>query len=300
MRLYNDILETTGNTPLVRINSIVTRPGVTVASKLEGQNPSGSVKDRIARAMLGDGIAGGALRPGMTVIEATSGNTGIAVAMTCAVLGFPAEIVMSESVSVERRQMLAAYGARVILTPASDGTDGAQREVLRRVGADPSKYFHPDQFSNRANPRAHYASTAEEILRDTDGRVTHFIAATGSTGTVTGVGAKLREQRANIEIVAAVPEAHHAIQGLRNFSETDMPAIYDPSVIDRSITVGTNEAFAMTRRLALEEGIFAGMSAGAAMCAAAKVAESANEGSFIVVLFADRGEKYLSTGVFDN
>lgn len=298
MRLFNDILETTGNTPLVRINKLIRVPGVTLAVKLEGQNPSGSVKDRIALAMLRRGLAEGSLRPGMTVIEATSGNTGIALAMAAAVLDIPVEIALSESVSVERRQMLAAYGAKVILTPAAEGTDGAQREVQRRVQAEPEKYFHPDQFSNSANPRAHYAATANEILRDTDGRVTHFIAATGSTGTVSGVGARLKEYSGAIKTVAAVPEAHHRIQGLRNFTETDMPAIYDPSVIDERILVGTEEAFEMTRSLARREGIFVGMSAGAAMCAGVRETAHAPAGSLIVVLFADRGEKYLSTGVF--
>lgn len=300
MHIYKSILDTAGDTPLVKINRLSTVAGVSVLAKLEGKNPSGSVKDRIALEMLRSGEAEGLLRPGMTVIEATSGNTGISLAMACAVTGYPLEIAMSEAASVERRGMLEAYGARVTLTPAALGTDGAAREVERRISENPGFYFHPDQFANRANPLAHYSSTAAEILRDTDGRVTHFVAATGSSGTLMGVAARLREFSAGIRIIAAVPEKRHRIQGLRNFSETAVPAIYDPSLLDAELIVSTEEAFETTRALAREEGIFAGMSSGAAMAAATRTALRAPRGSMIVVLFADRGEKYLSTGVFKN
>lgn len=297
MRIYNNVIETIGNTPLVRINKMIGVPGVTVLAKLEGGNPSGSVKDRIALKMLNQAEEG-ALRPGKTIIEATSGNTGIAIALIGGLKGYEVEIVMSESVSIERRKVLKAYGAKVILTPANEGTDGAIREVRKRVAAEPDRYFSPDQFTNKYNKLAHYATTAEEILKDTDNRVTHYVSAIGTSGTLMGVGKRLKEYNSDIRIVAAEPELHHRIQGLKNMKEAIVPEIYDPGQIDEHIIIATEDAYEMARRLAKEDGIFYGMSSGAAMVAAREVAKHAQAGSVIVVLLADRGEKNLSTELY--
>lgn len=297
MKVYGSILDTVGSTPLVRINRVIAQRGVEVYAKIEGVNPTGSIKDRIALKMIEQAEREGALTEGRTVIEATSGNTGIGLAMIGAVKGYAVEIVMSAAVSEERRRMIEAFGARVILTDASEGTDGAIREVRRRVAAEPDKYFTPDQFSNRYNKLAHYITTAEEILRDTDGRLTHYVSALGTSGTLMGVGKRLKEVDPSIRVVCAEPVAGHYIQGLKNMEEAIVPAIYDPSAIDDTVMIESEEAFEMTRRLAREEGIFAGMSAGAAMLAAARVAAPLSH-AVIVVILADRGEKYLSTQLF--
>lgn len=298
MKVYGSILDTIGGTPLVRINRVIARPGAEVYAKLEGVNPTGSIKDRIALKMIEQAEREGALTAGKTVIEATSGNTGIGLAMIGAVKGYAVEIVMSAAVSVERRRMIEAFGATVVLTDAAEGTDGAIREVRRRVAAEPARYFTPDQFSNRYNKLAHYITTAEEILRDTDGRLTHYVSALGTSGTLMGVGKRLKEIDPSIRIVCAEPVRGHYIQGLKNMQEAIVPAIYDASAIDDRVMIDSEEAFAMTRRLAREEGIFAGMSAGAAMLAASRVAAELEHG-LIVVILADRGEKYLSTPLFN-
>lgn len=297
MNIHNDILSTIGATPMVRINSIVDKPGVEVYAKLEGVNPSGSIKDRIALKMLEQAELEGALTHGKTIIEATSGNTGIALAMLGAVKGYDVEIIMSEAVSEERRKMIRAFGAKVILTDADSGTDGAIRELKRRVAEQPERYFTPDQFSNRYNKLAHYITTAEEILRDTDARITHYVAALGTSGTLMGVGKRLKEVDSRIEIVAAEPVRNHRIQGLKNMNEAIVPEIYDESAIDRFIMIENEAAFNMSRRLAREEGVFAGMSSGAAMHAACELAKTLTHG-VIVVIFPDKGEKYLSTSLF--
>ena len=297
MKIYQDILSTVGNTPLVRINRIVKKPGVEIYAKIEGVNPTGSVKDRIALKMVEQAERSGDLRPGQTILEATSGNTGIGLAMIGAVKGYRVEIVMSAAVSEERRQMLRAFGAEVVLTDPTLGTDGAIREVRRRIREHPDRYFTTDQFSNRYNKLAHYATTAEEILRDTDGRVTHYVSALGTSGTLMGVGARLKEVDPRIEIVAAEPVRNHYIQGLKNMQEALVPEIYDARRIDRRVMIESEQAFEMARRIVLEEGIFVGMSSGAAMLAAQTVAGEIDHG-VIVVIFPDRGEKYLSTKLF--
>lgn len=297
MHVYHDILDTIGNTPLVRINRIVDNPHVQVFAKCEGTNPTGSMKDRIALRMIEQAEAEGTLRQDKVILEATSGNTGIGLAMIGAVKGYAVEIVMSAAVSPERQKMIRAFGARVTLTDPALGTDGAIQEVKRRIAGDPDRYFTPDQFTNKYNKLAHYITTAEEILRDTDGRLTHYVAALGTSGTLMGVGKRLKEINPGIKIVAAEPVRGHYIQGLKNMEEAIIPAIYDPAAIDRTIMVDSEEAFDMTRRIVCEEGIFVGMSSGAAMLAAKAVADEIDRG-MIVCIFSDRGEKYLSTPLF--
>ena len=296
--IYDNILETIGNTPLVRINHLNPNPKVQMYAKLEGFNPTGSVKDRIALKMIEQAKAEGKLQPGSTIIEATSGNTGIGLAMIGRVKGYNVIIVMSEGVSIERRKMIKAFGADIILTDKKLGTDGAIRKVAELIKENPGKYFNPNQFSNEYNKIAHYKTTAEEIWSQTNGTVTHFVAAVGTSGTLMGVGKNLREKNPNVKIVEAQPTKGHYIQGLKSMEEAIVPAIYQADKIDEHILIESEEAFAKAREIVAKEGIFIGMSSGAAMLAAQKLAEKLDSG-VIVVLFADRGEKYLSTKLFD-
>lgn len=297
MKGYANILDTIGNTPLVRINKLFKKQGVEIYAKNEGANPTGSIKDRIALKMIEQAEAEGSLKAGKTIIEPTSGNTGIALAMIGAVKGYDVEIVMSSAVSVERQKMIKAFGANVILTSADEGTDGAIRKARQMVKDSPDKYFMPDQFTNRYNKLAHYSTTAEEMIRDTVGRITHFVSALGTSGTLMGTAKRLKELNPAIQIVEAQPVRGHYIQGLKNMTEAIVPEIYNPSRIDISIMIDSEEAFEMARRIVREEGIFCGMSSGAAMLAALKVADQIERG-VIVCIFPDRGEKYLSTTLF--
>lgn len=240
----------------------------------------------------------GTLTPGKTIIEPTSGNTGIGLAMIGAVKGYAVEIVMSEAVSVERRRMIQAFGGKTTLTDPSQGTDGAIRKAHELCQTYPDKYFMPNQFSNEYNKLTHYETTAHEIWEDTDGRVTHFVSALGTSGTIMGVGMGLKAKNPAIQIVEAHPVMGHYIQGLKNMQEAIVPAIYDPEQIDRRVMIESEAAFAMARKIVAEEGIFVGMSSGAAMLAALECVKELAEG-FVVVLFPDRGEKYLSTGLFN-
>jgi len=292
-----NILGLIGNTPLVKINRINPNPNVTIYAKLEGNNPGGSIKDRIALKMIEQAESEGALLKGKTIIEPTSGNTGISLAMLSVVKGYDLEIVMSEAVSIERRKMLKAFGAKLTLTPAELGTDGAILKARELIDRYPEKYFMPDQFSNHYNKMAHYETTAKEIIEQTDGKVDYFVSAIGTSGTIMGVGKYLKECNPNIRITCAYPVKGHYIQGLKNMEEALVPSIYDPSQIDETVMVETEDAFEMTRQLAAEEGIFAGMSSGAAMIAAVETAKKANSG-IIVVIFPDRGDRYLSTELF--
>ncbi len=296
--MHNNILSTIGNTPMVKINNLIKKPGVEIFAKLEGFNPTGSIKDRIALKMIEQAEAEGKLQKGKTIIEATSGNTGIALAMIGRVKGYKVEIVMSSAVSIERQKMIKAFGGNVVLTDPTKGTDGAIIECKRRVAENPDKYFNPDQFSNVYNKLAHYKTTAEEIWRQADGNITHFVSALGTSGTIMGIGMGLKENDPRIKVVEAQPVKGHYIQGLKNMEEAIVPSIYDPSFIDEHIMIDTEEAFAVCRRIVSEEGIFVGMSSGAAMLAALKIAERIDSGR-IVVIFPDRGEKYLSTTLFD-
>jgi len=296
--ICENILQTIGCTPLVKINKLISREGIEIFAKLEGFNPSGSIKDRVALRMIEQAEAIGELTHDKVIIEATSGNTGIGIAMVGAVKGYRVLIVMSEAVSVERVKMLKSFGAEVILTDKSLGTDGAIKKVDEIISKNPDKYFLPDQFSNRYNKLAHYKTTAEEIWKDTNGKVTHFVSALGTSGTLMGVGKGLKENNPNIKIIEAHPVKGHYIQGLKNFEEAIVPDLYDSSIVDEKIMIESEDAFEMARQIVLKEGIFVGMSSGAAMYASIKLAEKLEKGT-IVTIFPDRGEKYLSTLLFE-
>lgn len=295
--MHENILETIGKTPLVKINKLNPKPHIPLYAKVEGFNPTGSIKDRIALKMIEQAEECGALKPGKTIIEPTSGNTGIGLAMIGAVKGYDVVIVMSEAVSVERQKMIKAFGGKVILTDVAQGTDGAIRKARGLVAASPDKYFMPDQFSNEYNKLAHYQTTANEIWQDTGGKVTHFVSAVGTSGTLMGVGMGLKKKNPAIKIIEAHPVQGHYIQGLKNMQEAIVPEIYDPPQIDKRVMVESEDAFAMSREIVRQEGIFVGMSSGAAMLAALECIRQIDEG-LVVVIFADRGEKYLSTTLF--
>ncbi len=297
MNYFNDILEAIGNTPLIRINRLNKNHGVLMLAKFEGYNPTGSIKDRIANKMIHQAEMDGSLTKDKIIIEPTSGNTGIGLAMIATVRGYKVEIVMSEAVSIERRKMIEAFGAKITLTDPEEGTDGAIRRARELVAEYPDKYFMPDQFSNQFNKMAHYKTTAEEIWEQTEGKVTHFVSSLGTSGTIMGVGKYLKERNPGIRIVCAHPVKGHYIQGLKNMEEAIVPSIYDPKEIDEQIMVETEDAFEMTRQIVREEGIFVGMSSGAAMIAAIETSKEIDSG-VVVVIFPDRGEKYLSTDLF--
>ena len=295
--MYNNILETIGKTPMIKINHLNLKPGVEIYAKLEGFNPTGSIKDRIALKMIEQAEKEGTLTKDKIIIEATSGNTGIGLAMIGAVKGYKVQIVMSSAVSIERQKMIKAFGAEIILTAPDLGTDGAIIKTQEIIRANPTKYFNPNQYSNVYNKLAHYSTTAEEIWADAAGKITHFVSAIGTSGTIMGIGMKLKEKNPQIKIIEAHPVKGHYIQGLKSMAEAIVPEIYDQTQISESILIESEEAFAMTRKIVLEEGLFVGMSSGAAMLAALKVAEKIDAG-VIVVIFPDRGEKYLSTNLF--
>lgn len=282
---------------MVKINNMNSNPNVELYAKLEGFNPTGSIKDRVALKMIEEAEITGELTADNIIIEATSGNTGIGLAMIGRVKGYRVQIVMSSAVSIERQKMIRAFGGEIILTDSKLGTDGAIMKVRKLIAENPEKYFNPNQFSNERNKLAHYKTTAEEIWMQTQGTVTHFVSSLGTSGTLMGVGMGLREKNKSIKIVEAQPVRGHYIQGLKNMEEAIVPEIYDPSQIDISVLVESEEAFAMSRRIVNEEGIFVGMSSGAAMLAALKTAEQLDSG-VMVVIFPDRGEKYLSTDLF--
>ncbi|MCL2165439.1 MAG: cysteine synthase family protein [Oscillospiraceae bacterium] len=295
--MHSDILDTIGNTPIVRINRMNPNPAVELYAKIEGFNPTGSIKDRIALKMIEQAESEGVLTKDKIIIEATSGNTGIGLAMIGAVKGYRVQIVMSSAVSVERQKMIKAFGGEIILTAPELGTDGAIIRTKELTEAEPDRYFNPDQFSNVYNKITHYKTTAEEIWEQTDGRVTHFVSALGTSGTLMGVGMMLKERNPAVKIIEAQPVKGHYIQGLKSLAEAIVPEIYDKSQIDESILIDTEEAYEMTRRIVREEGIFVGMSSGAAMLAAIRVIERLEAG-VVVVILPDRGEKYLSTNLF--
>ena len=295
--MYNNILEAIGNTPLVRINKLNPNPAVSIYAKLEGFNPTGSIKDRIALKMIEQAEEEGVLTKDKIIIEPTSGNTGIGLAMIGTIKGYRVQIVMSSAVSVERQKMIKAFGGEIILTDAELGTDGAIMKTRELVKENPDAYFNPNQFSNEYNKLAHYSTTAQEIWDQTNGKVTHFVSSLGTSGTLMGIGMKLKELNPQIKIIEAHPVKGHYIQGLKNMDEAIVPELYDTAQIDESVMIETEEAYAMSRRIVIEEGIFVGMSSGAAMLAALKTAEKLDSG-LVVVIFPDRGEKYLSTNLF--
>lgn len=295
--IYQNALEFIGRTPMVKINFLSDKKKINIYAKLEGFNPGGSIKDRIALKMIEQAEKEGKLKKGKVIIEPTSGNTGIGLAMIGAVKGYKVEIVMSRAVSEERVKMIKAFGAKIILTDAKKGTDGAIIKAKSLVAKNPKKYFMPDQFSNVYNKIAHYETTAKEIWNDTGGKIDYFVSSIGTSGTIMGVGRYLKKLNPKIKIVCAYPEKGHYIQGLKNMEEAIVPKIYDKRKIDIFVTIKTEKAFEMTRKIAKKEGIFAGMSSGAAMVATLEIAKKIKSGN-IVTIFPDRGEKYLSAKLF--
>jgi cysteine synthase len=287
----DDILGAIGNTPLVGVQRLSPKPGVRLWAKLEGQNPTGSLKDRIALAMVEEAERTGRLAPDSVILEPTSGNTGISLAMVAARKGYRLTVVIPENASDERVRLLELYGAEVVFSPADRGTNGAI-EVAERMSRD-DKYFMPFQYGNPANPAAHYRGTGEEIVRDLP-EVTHFVAGLGTGGTITGVGRRLKEHNPEVQIIAAEPELGELVYGLRSLDEGFIPPILDPSVLDRKFLVSSSDALADTRALTEKEGIFAGISSGAVLHVARRVAAGIQEGQ-VVCLLPDGGWKYLST-----
>jgi cysteine synthase B len=292
---HSGLLDLIGNTPLLRLVGFedALAPGVEIYGKAEWQNPGGSVKDRAAARMIADGARTGALRPGGTILDATSGNTGIAYAMLGAALGYRVRLCVPANVTPERLRMLQAYGAEVIRTDPMEGSDGAIREARRLHAADPS-LFYPDQYANPANWRAHYETTAPEIWQQSGGRITHFVAGLGTSGTFVGTARRLRELNPGIRLFSVQPEGPlHAIEGLKHMASSIVPGIYDASLAHEDLRVATEDAQEMTRRLAAGHGILAGVSSGAALVAALRVASNAPN-AVIVTVFPDGGSRYLS------
>lgn len=294
------VLPLVGNTPLIELGRVRdgVPPDVRIFAKLEGFNPGGSVKDRPALKMIEEGIRSGKLVPGKTILDSTSGNTGIALAMIGSSLGYPVELVMPENVSQERKRVVSAFGAKVIFSDPLEGSDGAIRlcrEILKKT---PERYFKPDQYFNEANPRAHFESTGPEIWRQTEGAVTHFVAGIGTGGTIMGTGRFLKTKNPDVQIVAAEPEdAFHGLEGLKHMASSIVPGIYHEDELDLKLGIGTDDAYDMVYRLGREEGLLVGQSCGAAHVAALKVAHTIERGT-IVVLFPDFGDRYLSTNLW--
>ncbi|MEY8021867.1 cysteine synthase CysM [Muriicola sp. SD30] len=285
-----------GNTPLVKSKALNDNPGVELYFKLEGQNPGGSVKDRAALNMIAAGLERGDYTNNTKLIEATSGNTGIALAMIASLFKLKIELVMPENATKERVQTMRAYGAKVILTPADKGIEGARDYAESRVKEE--GYMMVNQFANDDNWKAHYKSTGPEIWRDTKGKVTHFVSSMGTTGTIMGTSTYLKEQNSNIQIVGVQPTDESSIPGIRKWPKEYLPKIFEPKKVDRILEVSEKEAVAMTKRLAKEEGIFAGMSSGGATAAALKLVKELEEG-VIVSIICDRGDRYLSSDLFN-
>jgi cysteine synthase B len=297
--VYKSVLDLIGETPILDVSQLSPNPAVRILGKLEGQNPAGSVKDRIARAMIAEAEADGTLTPGRTIIEPSSGNTGIALAMIAKLKGYPIKIVLPENVSVERRQLLEVFGAEIILSPGGEGSNGAVARA-RALAEE-----HPDwaflyQYANEANPRAHYETTGPEILRDVPD-ITHFVAGLGTSGTLMGVGTYLKEHKPDVKVLAVEPPSGELVEGLRNLDDGYIPPIYEkwggPDLLDGKRIVRPRESLEWTRRLVSEAGLFAGISSGAALAGAAKQAERIDEGT-IVFIVCDAGWKYLSTGAY--
>lgn len=302
-RVRESILETVGWTPLVRLRRVNPHAarGVEVLAKLEGHNPLGSVKERIALSMIEAAERDGRLRPGKVVVESSSGNTGIGLAMVCAVKGYKLLVTMSAKASVERRKMLRALGAELVLTSVEGGSDEAWDKADAIAASDPARYCRICQYHEPSNPEVHARTTAEEIWAQTGGRVDAFVVGLGTTGTIVGAGRRLKELNPRCLVVAVEPEAGHKQEGLRNLKVNRVPTIYDPGVVDRTLTSRDGDAYRLTRALAREEGLFCGVSSGSALDGALRVAADlagAGAPGAVVVIFPDRGDKYLSTPVF--
>lgn len=293
MSIFNGI----GNTPLVELTNLNRNPRVRLLGKLEGNNPGGSIKDRPAYYMIKRAEESGALTRDKIILEPTSGNTGIALAMIGAAKGYKVKLCMPACVSTERQRILEAYGAEAVLTPAKEGTDGAIRLAHRMLAEHPEIYYMPNQFENEDNILAHYETTGPEIFSQTNGEVDVFVAGMGTTGTLMGVARYLRQRKPGVRIVAVEPTEGHTIQGLKNMQEAIVPQIYNAGDLDEKLTVEDGEAFETTRQLALTEGIFVGMSSGAAVTGALRIVEQMNAGTVVVIL-PDRGDRYLTTTLF--
>jgi S-sulfo-L-cysteine synthase (O-acetyl-L-serine-dependent) len=299
-RVGSSVLDLIGRTPLVRLQRIeVDTPGVELWAKAEWQNPGGSVKDRAAARMILEGEATGALAPGKTILDATSGNTGIAYAMVGAARGYHVKLCLPANASPERKMILRALGAELVLTDPLEATDGAIREARRLHATEPDKYFYPDQYNNDGNWRAHYDTTGPEIIEQTSGRLTHFVAGLGTSGTFVGTGRRLRKFNPTIKLISFQPSGpFHGLEGLKHMDSAIVPGIYDPSVADEDLRVESERAYEMVRRLAREEGLLAGISSGAALAATLQVAKRLDRG-VVVTVFPDGAEKYLTEKFWD-
>jgi cysteine synthase B len=294
--VLDSIADLIGNTPLLRLRRFERDlpSSVELYAKAEWLNPGGSVKDRAAARMLADGERSGLLTKDKVILDATSGNTGIAYAMIAAARGYQVRLCIPENVTPERKRILRAYGAALVFTDPLEGSDGAIREVRRQFAENPDRYFYPDQYSNPANWQAHYDTTGPEILAQTEGRITHFVAGLGTSGTFVGTGRFLRERKPGVTLVSVQPDAPlHGLEGLKHMDSAMVPAIYDPTLADADLRIGTEEAYQCTRRLAVEEGLLVGISSGAALAAGLRAAKQAERG-VVVLIFSDGGEKYLS------
>jgi S-sulfo-L-cysteine synthase (O-acetyl-L-serine-dependent) len=292
----DSILDLIGNTPLVRLRRLEREvpEGIELYAKAEWKNPGGSVKDRAALRMVLEGERAGLLQPGRTILDATSGNTGIAYAMIGAARGYGVRLCIPENVTPERKRILRAYGAEIVFTNPLEGSDGAIRQVRRIYEADPERYFYPDQYNNPANCDAHYDTTGPEILAQTGGRVTHFVAGLGTSGTFMGAGRFFRDEKPSVQLISVQPDTPlHGLEGLKHMESALVPGIYDPALADLDMRVATEDAYETTRRLAMEEGLLVGISSGAAAVAGLRIARTA-ERAVIVMIFCDGGEKYLS------
>ena len=292
---YGDIVQAIGNTPLVELKRLSPKPGVRIYAKMESYNPTGSVKDRVARAMIEDAEEKGAIAPGQTILEPTSGNTGISLAMICSRKGYPLKVVMPDNVTEERTQLLTMYGAEIVYSPGEQGSNGAVAKALEMAEAD-SSYYMPYQYGNEANPGAHYNGTAVEILEELD-EVTAFVAGLGTGGTLMGNGRRLKEHDPDTKVVAAEPLQGELVQGLRSLDDGFIPPIIDLSLLDRKIFVSNRDSVVWTKKLLDEEGLFVGVSSGAIASIASRVAGELDEGNVVFVV-CDDGWKYLSSGVY--
>ena len=289
-----------GNTPLFELSNISREvPGVSILGKAEWHNPGGSVKDRPALWMIRDGEKSGKLTPGKTILDATSGNTGIAYAWIGASLGYKVKLCMPKNASEERKKILRAYGVEVVLTDPGEGSDGAIRKVRELYAEDPERYFYPDQYTNPANPRSHYESTGPEIWEATEGEITHFVAGLGTSGTFVGTSTRLKEYNPEIKVVSFEPDSpFHGLEGMKHMESAIVPEIYDPSVADENLETATEEAYEMVKRLAREEGILVGISAGAAVATSLRVARGLESG-VVVTILCDSADKYLSESFWE-
>jgi len=299
-RLGSRPVDLVGNTPLLELPSVSREvPGVTILGKAEWYNPGGSVKDRPALWMIRDGEKSGALAPGKVILDATSGNTGIAYGWIGAALDYKVKLCMPKNASEERKKILRAYGVEIVLTDPGEGSDGAIREARRLYDEDPEKYFYPDQYKNPANPRSHYESTAPEIWVQTGGEITHFVAGLGTSGTFVGTAQRLKEYNPDINVISFEPDSpFHGLEGMKHMASAIVPEIYDPTIADQNLSTPTEEAYDTVKRLAREEGILVGLSAGAAVATSLRVARELESG-VIVTVFPDGADKYLSESFWE-